>query len=122
GINDHSAGALQDSPKLSADGKTLWFTSDRPLGHGGRDIWFSSNSSGSWSAPANAGAPVNTAGDEGWFWFSPGSPDLYWNGTAAVSRLVHCSRAIFFAPRQRHTPTARRRRRASADPPRAACS
>src|SRR2546422_2260582 len=28
---------------------------------------------------------------------------------------------IFFLPRQRHTPTARRCRRASTDPPRAAC-
>jgi len=87
GINDHSAGALQDGPKLSADGKTLWFTSDRPSGHGGRDIWFSSNSSGSWSAPANVGAPVNTAGDEGWFWLSPRGPDLYWNGPAGI---MHC--------------------------------
>jgi hypothetical protein len=87
GINDHSAGAFQDSPKLSADGKTLWFTSDRPLGHGGRDIWFSSHSSGTWSAPANVGAPVNTAGDEDRFWFSPGSPDVYWNGPGGI---MHC--------------------------------
>jgi hypothetical protein len=87
GINDHSAGALQDSPKLSADGKTLWFTSNRPSGQGGRDIWSSSNSSGSWSAPVNVGAPINTAGDEDRFWFSPGSPDLYWNGPGGI---MHC--------------------------------
>ena len=87
GINEHSGGALQDSPKLSADGKTLWFTSNRPLGHGGKDIWFSSNSNGSWSAPANLGAPVNTAGDEDRFWFSSGGPDLYWNGPAGI---MHC--------------------------------
>src|SRR5438552_9735825 len=87
GINEHSGGALQDSPKLSADGKTLWFTSNRPLGHGGKDIWFSSNSNGSWSAPANLGAPVNTAGDEDRFWFSAGGPDLYWNGPGGI---MHC--------------------------------
>src|SRR3989454_1544789 len=57
------------------------------LGYGGRDIWFSSNSNGSWSAPANAGAPINTAGDEDRFWFSPGSPDLYWNGPGGI---MHC--------------------------------
>ena len=87
GINEHSGGALQDSPKLSADGKTLWFTSNRPLGHGGKDIWFSSNSNGSWSAPANLGAPVNTPGDEDRFWFSSGGPDLYWNGSGGI---MHC--------------------------------
>jgi len=87
GINDHSAGAHQDSPKLSADGRTLWFTSDRPSGFGGKDIWFSSSSGGSWSAPANVGAPVNTAGDEDRFSFSPGSRDLYWNGPGGI---MHC--------------------------------
>jgi Tol biopolymer transport system component len=86
-INDHAAGALQDSPKLSADGKTLWFSSNRPSGQGGRDIWFSSNSSGSWSAPANLGAPVNTAGDEDRFWFASGSSELYWNGPGGI---MHC--------------------------------
>jgi hypothetical protein len=87
GINDHSAGTLQDSPKLSADGRTLWFTSDRPSGHGGKDIWFSSHSNGSWSAPANLGAPVNTAGDEDRFWSSSGGPDLYWNSPGGI---MHC--------------------------------
>jgi len=87
GINDHSAGVIQGSPQLSADGKALWFTSSRPTGLGGKDIWFSSDSNGSWSAPANVGAPIDTAGDEDQFWFSPGSPDLYWNGPGGI---MHC--------------------------------
>jgi len=88
GINDHSAGVLQDNPHLSADGKTLWFTSNRPMGLGGRDIWSSSNSNGSWSAPANVGAPVNTAADDDQFWFSAASPDLYWNRPGEIMRCA----------------------------------
>ena len=87
GINDHSAGVLQDNPHLSADGKTLWFTSNRPMGLGGRDIWSSSNSNGSWSAPVNVGAPINSAADDDQFWFSAASPDLYWNHPG---QIMHC--------------------------------
>jgi hypothetical protein len=87
GINDHSAGVFQDNPHISADGTGLWFVSNRAGGLGGRDIWFSSNSSGTWSAPVNLGAPFNTAGDEDQFWFAPGSLDLYWNGPGGI---MHC--------------------------------
>jgi len=86
-INDHSPGVFQDNPHLSADGKALWFTSNRPTGLGGADIWLSSNSNGSWSDPVNVGAPINTAGDEHHFWFSPGSFDFYWNGPRGI---MHC--------------------------------
>jgi hypothetical protein len=88
GINDHSARVLQDNPHLSADGKTLWFTSNRPMGLGGRDIWSSSNSNGSWSAPVNVGAPVNTAADDDQFWFSAASHDLYWHHPGEI---MHCA-------------------------------
>lgn len=88
GINDHASGVFQDNPHISADGRALWFTSNRPNGSlGGKDIWFSSRSSGSWSAPVNVGAPFNTTGDEDQFWFAPASLDLYWNGPAG---LMHC--------------------------------
>jgi hypothetical protein len=87
GINDHSTGVFQDNPHVSADGIALWFTSNRPGSLGGKDIWFSSMFSGSWSAPVNVGAPFNTAGDEDQFWFSPGSLDLYWNGPLGI---MHC--------------------------------
>jgi len=87
GINDHSPGVIQDNPHISADGMGIWFTSNRSGGPGGKDIWFSLNSSGSWAAPVNAGAPINTAGDEDQFFFSPGSLDLYWNGPRGI---MHC--------------------------------
>jgi hypothetical protein len=88
GINDHSSGVFQDNPHMSADGTALWFTSNRPTGSlGGRDIWASTRSGGTWSAPVNMGTPFNTSGDEDQFWFAPGTLDLYWNGPAG---LMHC--------------------------------
>lgn len=51
-------------PSLSADGKTLYFVSNRPGGRGGRDIWVTRNSKGSWTTPENLGQPINTKRDE----------------------------------------------------------
>ncbi|MEM7654704.1 MAG: OmpA family protein [Bacteroidota bacterium] len=51
-------------PCLSGDGKTLYFTSNRPGGVGNRDIWYSRLEDGRWSPAQNLGEPINTAGDE----------------------------------------------------------
>lgn len=49
----------------SADGKTLYYASDMPGGKGGVDIWYSELlDDGSWGTPQNAGAEINSAGDE----------------------------------------------------------
>ncbi len=55
----------ESQASLSADGRTLYFVSDRPGGKGGRDIWVSRrNSAGQWTAAENVGTPVNTVGEE----------------------------------------------------------
>lgn len=51
-------------PTLSADGRTLYFVSNRPGGVGGKDIWKSKLEGDSWSHPENLGSPVNTKRDE----------------------------------------------------------
>ncbi len=51
-------------PAFSPDGKTLYFSSNRPGGQGGYDIYVSKYENGSWSEPRNLGTPVNTPGDE----------------------------------------------------------
>ncbi|MFZ1686228.1 MAG: OmpA family protein [Flavobacteriales bacterium] len=52
-------------PALSADGKTIYFTSDMPGGRGGTDIWMCERKSESeWLKPVNLGPMVNTEGDE----------------------------------------------------------
>lgn len=55
----------ESQPSLSADGRTLYFISDRRGGVGRRDIWVSSlNEKGEWTRAKNVGKPVNTVYDE----------------------------------------------------------
>jgi Tol biopolymer transport system component len=50
-------------PSLTAAGE-LCFTSDRPGGLGGEDIWCAAASGDGWTEPVNLGAAVNSAGPE----------------------------------------------------------
>lgn len=52
-------------PSLSPDGKTLYFTSNMPGGHGDSDIWKVSVDGSNYGKPQNLGSNVNTAGKEG---------------------------------------------------------
>jgi flagellar motor protein MotB/tetratricopeptide (TPR) repeat protein len=55
----------ETQPSLSADGKTLYFASDRPGGKGQLDIWITSiDDSGNWSKPVNLGDTINTKKNE----------------------------------------------------------
>ncbi len=47
-------------PSLSMDGRTLYFSSNRPGGFGGFDIWMCKRIGDEWGEPVNAGAKVNT--------------------------------------------------------------
>jgi outer membrane protein OmpA-like peptidoglycan-associated protein/tetratricopeptide (TPR) repeat protein len=50
---------------LSTDGNTMYFTSDRPGGTGGLDIYMSKKeSNGDWGPATNLGSPINTAYDD----------------------------------------------------------
>jgi outer membrane protein OmpA-like peptidoglycan-associated protein/tetratricopeptide (TPR) repeat protein len=61
-INTHF---WESSPCLSPDKKDLYFSSDRPDGFGGKDIWVSHrNNDGTWGDAENLGPQINTPGDE----------------------------------------------------------
>ncbi|UXX79705.1 OmpA family protein [Reichenbachiella carrageenanivorans] len=51
-------------PTVSADGKKLYFASDREGGFGGIDLYVSTQTDSIWEAPVNMGASINTEGDE----------------------------------------------------------
>ena len=59
---------VEETPRLSADGRTLYFGSIRPGGVGSGDIWMVTRSvvGGTWSQPQLVPG-VNTAGYEKWF-------------------------------------------------------
>ncbi|WP_299708374.1 OmpA family protein [uncultured Pontibacter sp.] len=55
--------AWDSQPSLSADGRTLYFTSTRPGGVGKEDIWVTyQKEDGSWQKPENMGELVNSTG------------------------------------------------------------
>lgn len=53
-------------PTIGADGKTLFFSSDRKGGLGGQDLWMTikDDVTGEWGAPVNLGPKINTPGNE----------------------------------------------------------
>lgn len=56
--------AWDAQPAISADGRTLIFSSSRPGGYGRKDLWMSRFSNGKWSDPENLGPTVNTPDDD----------------------------------------------------------
>ncbi|WP_018623120.1 OmpA family protein [Spirosoma luteum] len=68
----------ESQPALSADGRQLYFVSDRPGGKGRRDIWRSALSTdGAWSEPVNLGAPINTPSNEASPFIHPNGQSLF---------------------------------------------
>lgn len=58
----------EDSPLISADGRTLYFSSTGHNSMGGFDIMYSNmDDAGEWSTPQNIGYPVNTVDDDVFF-------------------------------------------------------
>lgn len=64
-IGDVNSPSWEGSCSLSADGKTLYFSSERKGGYGGKDIYKSIlQADGSWGSAINMGDKINTAYDE----------------------------------------------------------
>ena len=75
---DYSTG----NPSISKDGKTLYFSSNRPGSIGGVDIWkVAISESGSYGTPENLGKNVNTEGNES-FPFITSDNVLYFSSDA----------------------------------------
>ncbi len=70
----------ESQPSLSADGRTLYFTSTRPGGLGGYDIYKSDlKEGGAWAVPVNLGPLINTAYDEQSPFIHPDGQTLYFS-------------------------------------------
>jgi hypothetical protein len=48
-----------NEPKISRNGKRLFFNSNRPGGFGGFDVYYSDLVGGEWQTPVNLGPPIN---------------------------------------------------------------
>jgi len=66
------------NPSLSRDGKTLYFSSNRPSSVGGTDIWkVAVNADGTYGEPQNLGNKVNTEGNETFPFIADDNKTLY---------------------------------------------
>ncbi|MBE9469385.1 MAG: OmpA family protein [Bacteroidetes bacterium] len=54
----------EKQPSISSDGKTLYFSSNRPGGKGSMDLWVSTYENARWSEPKNLGDSINTFNSE----------------------------------------------------------
>jgi len=72
--------AWESQPSISADGKTLYFVSDRQGGFGGYDIYRSiKNEKGEWGTPINMGPTINSKGNEKAPFIHPDGKTLYFS-------------------------------------------
>ena len=76
-----NTGHWESQPSLSADGKELYFVSDRPGGYGGTDIWMCRRHDGGWDPPENLGPAVNSAGNEAGPFIHYDNQTLYFSST-----------------------------------------
>ncbi|MHC4324428.1 MAG: right-handed parallel beta-helix repeat-containing protein, partial [Planctomycetota bacterium] len=68
-----NSGYDDEWPWIFEDGLTLLFSSNRPEGHGGYDLWMTTRMSATdnWNAPVNLGPKINREGTERRSWISP---------------------------------------------------
>ncbi|MDB5130627.1 MAG: oprF 5 [Mucilaginibacter sp.] len=69
----------ESQPSISADGRTLFFVSNRKGGYGGYDIWKSTITSNGWGEPENLGPNINTSFDEQSPFIHPDDSTLYFS-------------------------------------------
>ena len=77
----------EPSACLSADGNTLLFSSNRPDGYGGKDLYYCKKlPTGNWGLPRNCGPNINTEFDEDAPFLTPDSKRLYFasNGHSTI--------------------------------------
>lgn len=71
---------FEGSVSITADGKKLFFVSERPGGQGQLDIYMSeSKSEGTWGSPKNLGDVINTELDEKFVFIHPNGKTLYFS-------------------------------------------
>ncbi|HET8962357.1 MAG TPA: OmpA family protein, partial [Chitinophagales bacterium] len=77
-----NSGNWDSQPSVSADGKYLFYTSNRPGGLGGADIYISKmDEDGYWEKPVNAGSKINTPEDDKSPFIHPDGITLYFSSS-----------------------------------------
>lgn len=90
----------EDSPLLSKDGKTIYFSSKGHNGNGGYDIFKSTYTADGWTPAENLGYPLNSAGDDIFFTLTENEKAGYLssNRTGGFGRMDIYSFDLFPTP------------------------
>ncbi len=80
-----NSGAWDSQPTLSADGKTIIFSSNRLGTNGGSDLWISQRGkNNAWTIPTNLGKTINSKGDDESPFLHPDGKTLYFRSNGRV--------------------------------------
>jgi outer membrane protein OmpA-like peptidoglycan-associated protein len=113
GTHINLPGYKSQQPFVTSDGKKLFFSSNRPGGKGGFDIWMAAiDENGFIGNPVNVGAPVNTSGDEVTPFFHTLGSTLYFssNGFTGLGGLdvyksaLNPDDSVYAFPKNMNTP------------------
>ncbi len=75
-----NSSSVESSAAFAPDGKTIYFSSDRPGGFGGKDLYRTIKfPDGTWSLPANLGNTINTMYDDDAPFVHPNGATLYFS-------------------------------------------
>ncbi len=77
-----NSSSWESQPSLSADGREIYFASNRPGGFGESDIWVSRRKvNGSWGEPVNLGNKINSSGVERSPFIHPDGQTMFYSST-----------------------------------------
>ena len=75
------------TPFFHSDSRTLYYSSQGHLNHGGYDVFFAKlDENGQWSEPVNLGYPINSSGDEHGFVVSTNGQKVYFTSNKIDGR------------------------------------
>lgn len=69
----------ESQPSIASNSRVLYFSSDRPGGYGGIDLWKSNFTDSGWSNPVNLGPEINTSMDEQFPFIHSDNTTLYFS-------------------------------------------
>jgi outer membrane protein OmpA-like peptidoglycan-associated protein len=83
-------------PFIHYDGTTLYFSSDRPGGCGGYDVYRSRNEGGIWQAPKNLGPSINSSADETQYMIRLQGDSAYFSRSGFMTEVSASSNSDIF--------------------------
>jgi len=85
--NKINSSYFESSASMTADGKAIYFVSERPGGLGRADIYEVIKTGSVWGAPKNIGATINTSNDEKCVFISLDGTKLYFSSNGYKNSL-----------------------------------